>query len=106
MIGQSIVKKLQDEYSSGKTHSEIAEIYHVSPQLIQRILSDPSTINGTKLKTLIAMFPNATLHLNGSDVDISIIRNLEATVANIRKIVNDDTFTPDKKLKLIQIILE
>ena len=97
---------LKAEYNSGMTQCEMAEKHNVSQTTINKLLGTPGAADSLKWSFIRKMFPNATLHLNGSDVDISIIRNLEATLANIRKIVNDDTFTPEKKLKLIQVILE
>ena len=106
MIWDTIAETIKAEYDSGMTLTEIGKKHNVAHSVIQRLLSKKRSAEKSTLQTVQRMFPNATLHLNGSNVDISTIRNLEATLANIRKIINDDTFTPEKKMKLIQIILE
>ena len=101
-----IMSVLQKEYNSGMSQVEMAKKHNISNSMMNKLFTHPGAVDSLKWSFIRRMFPNATLHLNGSDVDISTIRNLEATLANIRKIVNDDTFTPEKKLKLIQVILE
>ena len=77
MPKHKISKKLQEEYAAGKTQVELAQMYNVSQATINKLLTDPTASE-----------------------------NLKATVANIKKLVNDSTIPDEKKVKLIKILLD
>lgn len=106
MSKHKISKKLQEEYQSGKTQLELASKYHVSQATINKLLADPAAEENLKISFIKKMFPNVTLFLEGADVDVTIIQNLEAQLSNIKKLANDETIPDDKFRSVIKILLD
>lgn len=67
-ISEQIESYLRKEYESGKTQEEMAAKIGITQPHIQRILSDPKKIYGITVKTLMKMFPEATLNFKGENV--------------------------------------
>ena len=106
MDKNKISKRIRKEYDAGASQSELAKKYNVSQPRISDFLNNPSSEMNTKLSVVKKMFPNATLLLDGSDVDTSIIQNMKAQLANIKKLANDDTISDDKFRNVIKILLD
>jgi len=67
-LAEQIESFLRSEYDSGKTQNEMAKRTGITQPHIQRILSDPTKVLGISVKTLMKMFPRATLNIDGSNV--------------------------------------
>jgi len=67
-LAEQIESLLRSEYDSGETQKEMATRTGITQPHIHRILSDPKKILGISVKTLMKMFPRATLNLTGSNV--------------------------------------
>lgn len=67
-LAEQIESFLRSEYDSGKTQKEMAMRTGITQPHIQRILSDPKKVLGISVRTLMKMFPNATLHIKGNNV--------------------------------------
>lgn len=106
MPKHKISKKLQEEYSSGKTQQELASEYNVSQATINKLLTEPEAAENLKVSFIRKMFPNATISLDGAEADTSIIENMKSQLANIKKLANDETISDDKFRNVIKILLD
>ena len=107
MENNKISNRIKAEYASGASQVELAKKYNVSQSRISDFLADngQSDMN-MRFSMIKKMFPNATIHLDGSDVDISLIHNLKAQLSNIKKLANDNTIPDDKFRTVIKVLLD
>lgn len=107
MENNKISKRIKKEYNAGATQTELAKKYNVSQARISDFLrdNDQSDMN-MRFSMIKRMFPNATIHLDGSDVDINLIENLKSTLDNIKKLANDPTIPDDKLRTVIKVLLD
>jgi predicted transcriptional regulator len=101
-----IAKRIKKEYEAGATQTELADKYGISQSHINRLLTDPTSDMNMKLSLIKRMCLNATLHLDGADVDTVLIQNQKMVLDNIKKIINDPSIPDDKARRVIQILLD
>jgi hypothetical protein len=106
MKNNKIAKRLKKEYDAGATQNELAKKYNISQSRVSDLLINPEADKSLSLSMVERMFPNATLHLDGSDVDTVLIQNQKMVLDNIKKIINDKSIPDDKARKVIQILLD
>lgn len=106
MKNNKIAKRLKKEYDAGATQTELAKKYNISQSRVSDLLLNPQADRSLSLAMVQRMFPNATLHLDGSDVDIVLIQNQKMILDNIKKIIHDPSISDDKARKVIQILLD
>ena len=76
---------LLKEYSDGMKQTEMAKLHDVSQQYICRLLSGKRSCGDITLKTLMKMFPRATLNLNGdgNNTITQVASNVKVNTQNI-----------------------
>lgn len=88
-IKKEIKKQLTDSWENGETQEDIAKRLGISRTYLNRILSGKRNVDGITLKTLLRMFPAATISLDGS-----VIADNSGTVNGVVGI-NNGTVTTD-----------
>lgn len=101
-----IAKHIKKEYDKGATQLELATKYGISQSKVSELILNPAADMKMSLGCIKRMFPNATISLDGSDVDISLIHNLKSTIDNIKKLANDNTIPDDKFRTVIKVLLD
>lgn len=106
MENNKISKRIRKEYAAGATQNELAVKYHISQAKVSDFLNEKTCDMNMRWSFIKRMFPHATIHLDGSDVDMVLIQNQKKIIENVKKIVNDPTIPDDKARKVIQILLD
>ena len=101
-----IAKRIKKEYDAGATQTELAQKYNIPQSYIWKLLTKPEVEEKMSISVIKRMFPNATLHLDVSEVDTVLIQNQKMILDNIKKIINDQSIPDDKARKVIQILLD
>lgn len=118
MINTSeILKALRDRsFVDGLTQQEISSKSGVSRSYICDLLNGKRDIGGITLRTLIALFPDATLYLrdaplvnapsnSGNVVGVNHgTANMGCRSDVIREILNSDELTSDEKVKVMKVL--
>ena len=102
-IKKEIKKQLTDSWKNGETQEDIAKRLGISRTYLNRILSGKRSVDGITLKTLLRMFPAATISLDGS-----VVADNSGTVNGVVGI-NNGTVTTDGEAfrsKAIDALLE
>lgn len=82
---KQILDCLLNEYNGGMKQTEMAKKHNVSQQYICRLLSGKRSCADLTIKTLMKMFPLATLNLNGdgNSTITQVASNVKVNTQNI-----------------------